>query len=148
MNRSIIANIKKRLTRRFALPISGFAIPISGSSFQFRVFPQIPLNLLKIQMSFLFIWEGEPPGEPLLVITGEDAVFLVNYRKHHNAAHREVRPPKIGFASDPVESAVFTPDRRLNPVIGMIFLNDSRIKQEKRRGRPNDRGRFSSILLK
>jgi hypothetical protein len=29
MNRSIIANIKKRLTRRFALPISGFAIPMS-----------------------------------------------------------------------------------------------------------------------
>jgi hypothetical protein len=32
MNRSIIANIKMRLTRRFALPIFGFALPVSRFS--------------------------------------------------------------------------------------------------------------------
>jgi hypothetical protein len=97
MNRSIIANIIMRLTRRFALPILGFDLPISGSTFRFRVFPQIPPNLLMIQMSFHFICEGEPPGEPLLVISGDDADESIDNRIHHNAAHQEVRPPNIRF---------------------------------------------------
>ena len=43
-------------------------------------------------------WEGEPPGEPLLVNSGVQADLSVNNRKHNNAAHQEVRPPNFGFA--------------------------------------------------
>ena len=50
-----------------------------------------------IQISVRYIWEGEPPGEPLLENSGEDVVFSVNNHKHNNAAHQEVRPPIFGF---------------------------------------------------
>jgi hypothetical protein len=48
-------------------------------------------------MSLLFVWEGEPPGEPLFVTDGDDTVLSVSDRKHHNTAHQEVRPPNFGF---------------------------------------------------
>jgi hypothetical protein len=44
------------------------------------------------------IWEGEPPGEPLFVKSGEEAVFAVYISKHNNVAHQEVRAPNFGSA--------------------------------------------------
>ena len=59
-----------RLTRRFALPNYGFALKCS----------RIPRFLLR---------------SPHIEISGDEAVFSVNNRKHHNAAYQEVRPPKL-----------------------------------------------------
>ncbi len=52
---------------------------------------------------FYFIWEGEPPGEPLFRIRLETAGIIGSLIKYIKTAHQEVRPPNFGEELDRVE---------------------------------------------